>query len=138
MSTSEPTTPAPAPESTTAAAEAALDATIARRERGEHTPWDMVCELEDPAEDIRDFARALNIIGCDLEQPHQGAVCRLSRSIEEAIEKSEEWRGKLFHALHPLGDNKLSSDGEFEAERKRLAEAGYGGEDDDEADEAVS
>ena len=119
MATIDPTSTAPAAHAdvSTPATEAAIDATIARKERGEHEPFDMVCEMEEPLLGIRDYAAALSMMAEDLDRPASGAVGRIARSIEETVESLEEWRGKLFHALHPRrGEPDFPDDGNGEAE----------------------
>ena len=63
--------------------------------------WNTISDFEDAVNNIRDFARALDLIGRGMSQPESGAIRRLARSIEEMVDVIEEKRGKLFYALHP-------------------------------------
>lgn len=93
--------------------------TSARRARGERTPWDIVCEMEDPVEAISDYVDMLAIISCDndLQKEIASAISRLVQDMRPCVREIEELRGRLFHALHPRrGEPGFPDDGNGEVE----------------------
>jgi hypothetical protein len=79
--------------------------------------YEAMCGLEEPLCAIRDYARAIELIGVGLKDDLSGPIVRLAEHIAQTRDAIEEERGRLFLALHPRrGEPGFPDDGNGEIE----------------------
>ncbi|MFL9824114.1 hypothetical protein [Rhodoplanes sp. SY1] len=101
----------------TARREAEIEVRRERLARGEVTPFDVACRMEDDVTCVSDFATVLAMMasGNDLEGDVVAAFDRVARALKSTSERLQEARGELFRMLSPY------------ATREQVAEVGDAG-----------
>ncbi|MTW16105.1 hypothetical protein GJ689_07775 [Rhodoplanes serenus] len=79
--------------------EAAVLDSVDHPENEELVSYQVVCDMEEPLNDIADFAAALTMLASDLQEPASGAVCRIGRTIGALAEGLKKQHEALFRML---------------------------------------
>lgn len=79
----------------------AVPAAEAEREAEPRTPYRILGDLEEPVLALADYAEVLAMMSMGLQEPHAGALFRVSRDIAATVETVKNGRSEAWHAMHP-------------------------------------